>query len=340
MKHIRAQSLIVGSLLCTGLNACAPANEVKSFPALEYARTLGAGQRQDVRRAQALSGGAVVGPPAASHVARHQAAQVTTVSNQVGSEARFRYAADKQTDQPTVANESGVVTNLLPESDRANDAGFEVHHNATPNIRDYNGPLSLGDPGVSASLWQESRGETNLFHDFRAWQPMDLITIVVTERSEGLKMADTDLKTESSFQAAVENFLGYENDVIEHNSDSEGKPKIDLSNLVKASTDTEFKGTGRTGRTDTLKAQISAMVVEVLPGGLLRIEGERIISMNNEEQIMVISGLARTRDLNSENQIDSAKIANLRIDYFGRGTVSSAQVGGWLGNVLRYLWPF
>jgi flagellar L-ring protein precursor FlgH len=82
------------------------------------------------------------------------------------------------------------------------------------------------------------------------------------------------------------------------------------------------------------------MIVEVLPGGVLRIEGERIISVNNEEQIMVISGLARTRDINSENQIDSTRLANMRVDYFGRGAVGSPQFGGWFSNLLRLLWPF
>lgn len=342
MKHMRAHSLIVGSLLCSGLNACAPKEGPKVLPALEYARTIGGGQRQDISRAHALSSGSQPVTRAANSIPEpHRGPHLATVSRQGNAEPRFRFAADSGvtgTDRPAVEGENGVVTNMGPEAPQV--PSYEVHQNAAPNIRDYNGPLSLGDPGVSASLWQESRGETNLFHDFRAWQPMDLITIVVTERSEGLKLADTDLKTESTFEAAINNVLGFENDVKERNSDAEGNSKVDLANLINASTNTKFKGTGRTGRTDTLKAQISAMVVEVLPGGLLRIEGERIISMNNEEQIMVISGLARTRDLNSDNQIDSAKIANLRIDYFGRGTVSSAQYGGWLGNLLRIIWPF
>jgi flagellar L-ring protein precursor FlgH len=218
---------------------------------------------------------------------------------------------------------------------------FQMQPSTMPNTRDYNGRLSLGDPGVSASLWQESRGETSLFHDFRAWQPMDIITILVTERAQGRKQADTNLSTESTFQAALSNFFGYEQDLQELNMNKTGSgSKVNLQNLINASSESEFKGAGQTGRSDTLTAQISAMVVEVLPGGVLRLEGERIISMNNEEQIMVISGLARTRDINSENQIDSARIANLRVDYFGRGTVGSTTYGGWLSNILRILWPF
>jgi flagellar L-ring protein precursor FlgH len=82
------------------------------------------------------------------------------------------------------------------------------------------------------------------------------------------------------------------------------------------------------------------MVAEVLPSGVLRIEGQKIISVNNEEQVMVISGLVRPRDINSENQIDSSRLANMRIDYYGSGIVGEAQRGAWLSRLMRTLWPF
>ena len=102
----------------------------------------------------------------------------------------------------------------------------------------------------------------------------------------------------------------------------------------------EFKGEGETNRKDTLKGTISAVVAEVLPSGLMRIEGEKIVSVNAEEQIMKISGLVRPRDVNSNNEVLSSKIANVRIDYYGRGTVDEAQYGGWAARILHRVWPF
>jgi flagellar L-ring protein precursor FlgH len=109
---------------------------------------------------------------------------------------------------------------------------------------------------------------------------------------------------------------------------------------LKATTTNDFKGDGKTNRKASLTATISAMVIEVLPSGILRIEGEKIIAVNNEEQTMVISGLVRPRDVTSENSIDSSKLANLRIDYYGKGVIGEAQYGGWLGRMLRVVWPF
>ena len=85
---------------------------------------------------------------------------------------------------------------------------------------------------------------------------------------------------------------------------------------------------------------MSAVVAEVLPSGLLRIEGEKIISVNNEEQVMVITGLVRPRDITSDNEVQSTKIAQVRVDYYGKGTVGEAQYGGWFARLLRIIWPF
>lgn len=217
-------------------------------------------------------------------------------------------------------------------ADSSVEPDFYVERSPLADKRPYTGPLSIGDPGVSASLWKESRGGNNLFYDYRAWQPMDLITIVVAEDSEGSKEADTEVKSKSSLELAIDNFLGIENNFA--------AGSLDPSNLIAADSKNDFKGEGETTRKGSLKARISAMVAEVLPSGVLRIEGEKIISVNSEEQIMVISGLVRPRDVNSDNEVDSTKVANMRIDYYGRGTVGEAQRGGWLGRTLRTVWPF
>jgi len=231
--------------------------------------------------------------------------------------ARLRYAVD-----------GGAPDAELPGSYEALDAEDGEAG------RDYNGPLSLGDPGLSASLWHESRDGNDMFRDDRAWRPLDLITIRISEASEGSKEADTEVKSKSSAEAAIEHLLGLETQIA-------GLDKaVDPTALVTASAQNDFKGEGQTSRKGKLTATVSAMVVEVLPSGTLRIEGQKIIAVNNEEQVIVISGLVRPRDVDSTNTIDSSKIADMRIDYYGRGSVGEAQYGGWLGRIMRYVWPF
>jgi flagellar L-ring protein precursor FlgH len=299
----------VGILSLT-LTACSqPAYVAPANPALEY-----------TTRLKAELGGAR-GPGR------------TAYANQSGEpRAMVRFASDElpPEETPSRRDTSSEVTNMgtqpAPE--------YYEYRSQQPNIRDYNGPLSLGDPGVSASLWQESRGTNDMFRDDRAWQPMDLLTIIVLENSEGSKEADTEVKEKSSISAAISNLLGLESTVAKTN------PQVNLDNLVTAATTNDYKGEGETTRKGKLKASISAMVAEVLPSGILRIEGEKIISVNSEEQVMKISGLVRPRDVNSRNEIDSAKIANMRIDYYGRGVVGDYQDNGWGAKIIKKVWPF
>ena len=199
----------------------------------------------------------------------------------------------------------------------------------------YPGRLEAGDPGTSASLYREDRLNNDLYRDFRAFQPMDLITIVVTERSLGRQFAITEVKSKSEFLAGIQNFFGLEN----RPADQWDYPP-DMSSLISANTKNDFKGEGNTNRQAELTGRISAVVVEVLPSGLLRIEGEKILAVNNEEQVMVLSGLVRQRDITSINEVNSSQIAQMRIDYYGKGTVGEAQYGGWFARAMRILWPF
>lgn len=203
--------------------------------------------------------------------------------------------------------------------------------------RDYNSPLSLGDPGLNSSLWQEGRRGNDLFRDHRAWQPMDLITIEIIENSQGIKQANTQVRQESTLLTGISKLLGFETDVVNKN------PNInpaDLSGLISANTTNDYRGQGDTQRRSSLTASISAMVAEVLPSGVLRIEGEKLITVNDEEQVIVISGIVRPRDITSRNTVNSSQIAQLRIDYFGNGMLGEVQSEGWLSTIIRKIWPF
>ena len=219
-------------------------------------------------------------------------------------------------------------------SEQKTEEGFSEYRSTQSYERDYNGPLALGDPGLTASLWRESNSNTEMFRDSRAFAPMDLITIVVTEKTKATGKADTETKESADVSASIPNLLGLESTIARTN------PQLSLSKLIAAATTNDFKGEGTTNREGNLTAKISGVVVEVLPGGLLRIEGEKIISVNSEEQNMVITGLVRTRDISSGNEVDSSKIANLRIDYYGKGIIGEAQDGGWVSRFMRKVWPF
>jgi flagellar L-ring protein FlgH len=183
---------------------------------------------------------------------------------------------------------------------------------------------------ASGSLWQASSG--GLAEDMKARRRGDIITVVISEQASASKQASTATSRASSASAGVPNFLGLEKTGI--------KNWFDLSNLLNASFASKFDGSGSTSRQETLQATISAKVLEVIPNGNLLIEGRRNVKVNNEDQIIVLTGTVRSRDVSADNTVNSALIADARINYSGKGIISDRQHPGWLMNIVDKLWPF
>jgi flagellar L-ring protein precursor FlgH len=70
------------------------------------------------------------------------------------------------------------------------------------------------------------------------------------------------------------------------------------------------------------------------------IEGNREVRVNNENQIITLTGMVRPRDISSDNMILSTYIADARISYSGSGIVNDRQKPGWLSRILDVIWPF
>lgn len=196
-------------------------------------------------------------------------------------------------------------------------------------------PYLQGQMSGNPSLWMDSAQNVFAFGDHRAFNPMDIVTIEVNDRTLGRKRANTQTRSEFDLLAGISKFFGIETNIWAANNDN-----LDPAALVQASTANQFRGEGDMQRQAQLQAQVSAVVLEILPNGVLRIEGSKIVSINAEEEIMVVSGLIRQRDITAENKVDSNRVANMRIDFYGHGTLSDSQGPGWGATIFNKIWPF
>ena len=89
-----------------------------------------------------------------------------------------------------------------------------------------------------------------------------------------------------------------------------------------------------------MTATIAGRVMRVHPGGVLEIAGARETRVNEETQYMVVTGLARARDIAPDNSIMSTQMADAHIEYYGQGVVTDKQKPGWLVRLLDHIWPF
>jgi flagellar L-ring protein precursor FlgH len=187
---------------------------------------------------------------------------------------------------------------------------------------------------ATGSLWRDDVAANYLFADTRARFPGDLLTIVIAENSSGTKEADTSTSTETEIDASLEQFFGFPQALQANN------PDIDPTSLVKAATSRSFDGAGATSRKGRLTASMTVTVTQVAPNGNLWVEGDKIVSVNKEDQHLFVKGWVRPEDIDAQNQVLSTRLAGARVDYYGVGTVGIKQspgLGYWL---MDFIWPF
>jgi len=187
---------------------------------------------------------------------------------------------------------------------------------------------------ATGSLWRDDVSANYLFADTKARFAGDLLTIVITEDSQGSKAADTNTKTETEIFASLEQFFGLPQQVAKH------QPNLDPTQLVKGTSSRKWDGEGTTNRSGKLTARMSATVKAVSPTGNLWVEGDKIVSVNKEDQHIVVQGWVRPEDIDSQNQVLSTRLADARIDYYGIGVVGAKQRQPWGFWVFDLVWPF
>ena len=194
------------------------------------------------------------------------------------------------------------------------------------------------------SLWQASNGLSGLFLDTKARNLGDIVTIEIVESSKATNKANTTTARDSSLSAGIDSLFGIENWWQDKALRALGTnmPKVNPFGAasVSGSMTSDFKGDGTTSRSGDLTAFITCRVTEVLPNGNLRIVGTREILVNHENQVIVLSGVIRPRDINDQNIIASRFIADAKIAYSGSGIIDDRQRPGWFANILDVVWPF
>jgi len=187
------------------------------------------------------------------------------------------------------------------------------------------------------SLWTEESAHSILFMDYKARRVNDIITISIVEVSIASGEASTNTGRESSISAGITDLLGVPSHYGLRNLWGRGN---DFSSSIGATTKNTFDGTGKTSRKGSLKASITARITKVLPNGNLVVKGKKEVIINNDEQIIIISGIVRPKDISANNTVLSTYIADAKIEYTGKGIIDDKQRPGWLTRLFDRFWPF
>ena len=200
-------------------------------------------------------------------------------------------------------------------------------------------------PPPTGSIWPGENAKNSLFTDNKARHVDDIITIVIDESSSGSNSADTSTGRDTKTFAGVSSFLGVEKHIARSNKDLTDGADINTAGLlpsiqVGGSSTNSLTGKGETSRDGQLEAKITAKVIGVLSNGNLSIEGRRWLTVNAEDQYIVVSGIIRPEDITSDNVISSQYIADAKIVYTGKGVINDKMRPGWMTRVVDWAWPF
>lgn len=196
-------------------------------------------------------------------------------------------------------------------------------------------PVPIVRPEHSpGSLWPGESSRNMLFTDNKARFVNDIVTIIIDESSSGQNQASTNTSKNSASNSDISAFLGVDTSIVKSNANLGGK-------LAVGGTSTStLKGTGDTSRGGKLQARLTARVVKVLENGNLLIEGRRQLTLNAEDQFIVVTGVIRSEDITSDNWVLSSNMADARIVYTGSGVLADKQHPGWMTRALDWGWPF
>ena len=201
-------------------------------------------------------------------------------------------------------------------------------------------PIKRSEITHEGSLWRENGALSELFMIPKARRVGDIVTIKIIESASATNKADTSSGRDSSLTAGIDEMFGLDKFYAKEFAKTAKYFNPFGQTAVKGSLSSGFKGEGETTRSGDLQAYITARVISVLPNGNLKIVGTREIMVNEENQIITLTGIIRQRDISPENVVLSTYISDARIKYSGTGIVNDRQNPGWLANLLNTVWPF
>ncbi|QDY70151.1 flagellar basal body L-ring protein FlgH [Qingshengfaniella alkalisoli] len=184
-----------------------------------------------------------------------------------------------------------------------------------------------------ASLW--SGTNSSLLSDQRAAERGDILTVVIEidERAEISNSTSRSRSADESLQ--IPQLFG-----LPQRLDTRLPDGATSADAVSVASSSDSGGDGSVRRNEKLTLSIAATVTDVLPNGIMRIQGSQEVRVNFEIRELLVEGYVRPADVSRNNEITYDKIAAARISYGGRGQISDVQQPRYGQQIADIILPF
>ncbi|HTP93060.1 MAG TPA: flagellar basal body L-ring protein FlgH [Xanthobacteraceae bacterium] len=204
---------------------------------------------------------------------------------------------------------------------------------AKPGYKPVQMPMPTPQPATfnPNSLWRN--GSRAFFKDQRAHQVGDILTVRVNINDTAQFQDETQRTRTTTEDSTISNFIGA-NTIVNPSK------AILPGSLLTTNGQSNSDGKGSINRQEELQTHVAAVVTQALPNGNLVIEGKQEIRVNFEVRELVVAGVVRPEDIDSDNTIDLPKIAEARVAYGGRGQLTDFQQPPYGQQVMDVILPF
>ncbi len=189
-------------------------------------------------------------------------------------------------------------------------------------------PTMARENDTSNSLWRT--GARTFFNDQRAQQIGDILTVSIQIEDKAKIQNSTERTRTSGEDSDLTNFFGLEKHL----------GGINPASLTSLGSSSSNKGEGTVDRSESIDLTVAAVVTQVLPNGNMVIAGRQEVRINHEVRELLVSGVVRPEDIASDNVVEHTQIAEARISYGGRGTISDVQNPRYGQELFDIFFPF
>ncbi|MEO0698095.1 MAG: flagellar basal body L-ring protein FlgH [Pseudomonadota bacterium] len=178
---------------------------------------------------------------------------------------------------------------------------------------------------ANGSIFKVNEGYANLVTGNRARKLGDMVTIVLFENTSTSK--STTGATDRAGEFALIPPAG---DIFDF---------LDPADL-NASGNGSFSGGGNAAQQSQLSGTVAVTIAALYPNGTAEVVGEKQMSLSQGDEWVQFAGRIRLVDIDVDNRLSSAQVANARILYSGKGAVQQASRPGWLSRFFNAISPF
>lgn len=182
------------------------------------------------------------------------------------------------------------------------------------------------------------QGDNPLFSDHKAMHVNDIVRVIISETAQSSNTGAKQLAKNSTSDLGGGVFTAGSTsaNALKYTGKLSAATNVGFSS---ESTST-FQGQGTATKDASFATTVSARIVKVLQNGNYFITGKREILVDDQKQIIQISGVIRPYDIDQYNKIDSVQMSDAKILYKTQGDVERATKQSWGTKIIEAIWPF